>query len=123
MLFRRCTNRRLLVAVSLLMVGTANGRVTKPTSAQAPTVNGQSATLLPDGRWLLLGGVGVEGMVALLDPVSGERMVLPSQPGRPRAWHSATLLADGAVLIAGGLDADGEAVTTVERFELGTQFV
>ena len=69
-----------------------------------------TATLLPDGRVLVVGGNGdVEGgggtwslaSAELYDPASGTwRVTAPLSV--PRLGHSATLLADGRVLVVGG---------------------
>ena len=85
---------------------------------------GQSATLLPDGRWLLLGGEGPTGPVlsaALRNERTGMTTVLSAQLGQARAWHTATLLPDGTVLILGGVDATGRVLESVERFDPNTE--
>ena len=73
---------------------------------------GHTATLLPDGRVLILGGQGVVDVVGnrgyrdfpgaeLWDPVTGTFSAAPSLV-ETRADHSAILLADGRVLVLGG---------------------
>ena len=73
---------------------------------------GQSATRLPDGSWLLLGGRGdrasVTGQAWVADSSGDRRQVLTSGLSVPRAGHTATVLADGAVLIVGGVDRRGQ---------------
>ncbi len=89
-----------------------------------PLAAGQSATLLPDGRWLLLGGqddVGISGKAILSNLDGSELTVLDLGLLHARAWHSATLLPSGQVLILGGLDADGLIVERAERFDPKTQ--
>ncbi|MBZ5642941.1 MAG: choice-of-anchor D domain-containing protein [Acidobacteriia bacterium] len=71
-----------------------------------------TATLLPNGKVLVVGGVnnpmaGPNAFVLvptaeLYDPVSGT-FSLTGSPSVPRGEHTATLLANGKVLIAGGL--------------------
>jgi len=68
--------------------------------------DGQTATLLLDGRVLVAGGASRAGMTALAtaelyDPVSGTWTATGDMvaPGR---GHTATLLADGRVLVVGG---------------------
>ncbi|HEV2006279.1 MAG TPA: kelch repeat-containing protein [Candidatus Limnocylindrales bacterium] len=75
-----------------------------------------TATLLPDGRVLLVGGIGpdkplgggvtagdVLGTVELYDPLL--RIWRPGHSmSTPRLGHIAILLLDGRVLVAGGMD-------------------
>lgn len=85
---------------------------------------GQTATLLPDGCWLLIGGDGSDGPVAtaaIWDPHTGATTPMSSELQHPRAWHTATPLPDGTMLILGGADADGQVVDTSERFDPATQ--
>jgi len=64
-----------------------------------------SATLLADGRVLLLGGVGPSGNAIasgeIFDPATGASTATQPMAG-PRVLHSATLLDDGRVLVVGG---------------------
>ncbi len=79
---------------------------------------GQSMTLLPDGRWLLLGGEGPTGPQArasLWDP-HNETMTLLESLLRARTGHSATALPDGNVLIFGGIGSDEQIVEDAEIF-------
>src|SRR2546425_8379929 len=65
---------------------------------------GHTATLLTDGRVVLVGGENTNGPVGVaevFDPVSATFSPAGSSV-IPRADHSATLLADGRVLVAGG---------------------
>ena len=87
----------------------------------APILDGQSATLLPDGTWLLLGGQGKGGAVAsasIANVRSGTAKSLSYGLAFARAWHTATLLPDGTVLIAGGTGADGSFVSQPEILDL-----
>src|SRR5688500_13274111 len=84
--------------------------VQTPAPASAP--EGQTTTLLADGRLLALGGVGPEGTLsnaAINDPLTGDRVPLPNMR-EARAWHSATVLPDGRVFIFGGTGAGGRAL-------------
>ena len=82
---------------------------------------GHTATLLGDGRVLLVGGGddGNEGgslaSVELYDPAT-RTFVATTSLGHGRRRHAATLLPSGEVLITGGVDASGAAVAEVERF-------
>src|SRR2546425_830579 len=65
---------------------------------------GHTATLLADGRILIVGGETASGPVSqaeIFDPASGGFSVVGSSVVA-RADHTATLLGDGRVLIAGG---------------------
>ncbi len=65
---------------------------------------GHTATLLPDGRVLVVGGLGVASMVTtaeLYDPTAGTWTAIEGIPAPP-SYHTATLLPDGKVLVAGG---------------------
>ncbi|MHB8419874.1 MAG: DUF6531 domain-containing protein, partial [Myxococcales bacterium] len=88
--------------------------------AAPPTAAGQTATLLPDGRWLLAGG-GRDGEAStFLALVSAQGTPTGTQPGPlafARSRHAATLLAEGRVLISGGVGTDGRVVETAELFD------
>src|SRR5262249_8245722 len=65
-----------------------------------------TATLLADGRVLIAGGLGEEGLdlksAELFDP-AGQAWTFVSPMSDPRGGHTATLLKDGHVLVAGGV--------------------
>jgi RHS repeat-associated protein len=80
---------------------------------------GQTATLLPDGRTLLVGGDGPHGVVstvAIKDPQTGSTTELKNGLIHARAWHTATLLPDGTVLVFGGQDDTKGLVSPGELF-------
>ncbi len=88
------------------------------------TIKGQSATLLSDGRWLLLGGAGANGSLAtafIKEAGSADAMPLASTLRAARAYHTATLLPDGRVLIFGGVAANARVVGDVELFDPQSQ--
>src|SRR4051794_22487349 len=90
--------------------------------AGAPAPEGQSATQLPDGRWLLIGGQGPNGMLAtgaIVDPATGSTTPLNGVLAVARAGHTATVLPDGSVLIAGGRNG-ADMVPTAELFDPAT---
>lgn len=87
--------------------------------AAAPLATARSfhtATLLPDGRVLVVGGhtwvfwqlnAAVLDTVELYDPAA-DAWTSGGTLSTPRSGHSATLLADGRVLVAGGSGATAE---------------
>ena len=86
---------------------------------------GHSATVLADGRVLLVGGRDGAGAatdaVEIYDPATdGVSTVAPMSA--PRSQHSATLLADGRVWVVGGVSIDDPAdpVTTLLSAERTT---
>jgi RHS repeat-associated protein len=89
-------------------------------SPHPATSAGQSATLLPDGRWLLVGGLTHPGQLQVLDLTSTQVTGLPVQLSQPRSDHAAILMPDGTVLILGGRGADGAVVGNVEQFDPST---
>jgi N-acetylneuraminic acid mutarotase len=64
---------------------------------------GQTATLLPSGKVLVVGGISnqYESSADLYDPVRNTWSAAASM-AMGRAFHTATLLTDGKVLVAGG---------------------
>ena len=94
-----------------------------PTLEAGTLHRGQSATLLPDGRWLLVGGEtrdGVSAAVEIFDANTRARMTSSLTLQQARAWHSATLLPSGRVLVFGGIGVDGGLVSTAELFDPST---
>jgi len=81
---------------------------------------GQSITLLPDGRFLLIGGDGPHGPLAtaaIVNSPSGAITTLPAGIHQARAWHTATLLPNGTVLVFGGIGAGAQFAETMEIFD------
>jgi hypothetical protein len=77
-----------------------------------------TATLLADGRVLIVGGQTAAGELAsveVYDPVARTFAAVGSL-STPRVRHAATRLADGKVLITGGRNASG-ALNTAEIFD------
>jgi hypothetical protein len=68
--------------------------------------SGHTATALPSGRVLVLGGEPAPRVVELYNPLTNTWSLIGSL-AQGRSRHTATLLAGGQVLIAGGLGDDG----------------
>jgi RHS repeat-associated protein len=79
---------------------------------------GHSATVLSDGTFAVIGGVGADGKlvgaVEIIDPTSGETQVLDNTGITPRSQQTATLLASGEVLVTGGLNSQGLALSSAQ---------
>ncbi|MES1244717.1 MAG: RHS repeat-associated core domain-containing protein [Acidobacteriota bacterium] len=89
-------SQSLLVVLSVVLA-VAPG-MSRPQTGGDPGATGESATLLPNGRWLQLGG-GSQGL-----PIA-------------RTWHTATLLPNGKVLVLGGLDSQGRVIAKPELLD------
>ena len=78
---------------------------------------GQTATLLPDGKVLVVGGASAGA--DLFDPATGKFSATASMSvARPGA--TATLLADGKVLVAGGCCHASSNLSSAELYDPGT---
>ena len=103
------------------------GRVIRAASMHERRAD-HTATLLPDGRVLIAGGMVENGVflnsAELFDPAKGMFAATASMQSR-RVGHSATLLPNGKVLIAGGLagrvfEGGPGVVATTEVFDPAT---
>ncbi len=92
-------------AVNFTIIAELAGQFT-PTGNMTTARGGHTATLLPNGKVLIAGGVGDSlqqplASAELYDPSTG--MFTPTgSMTTVRTWHTATLLPNGKVLIAGG---------------------
>jgi len=87
--------------------------VFQPTGSMVTPRAGHTATLLPNGKVLIVGGgtfqLGLSPAAAatsaeLYDPATGTFTATGSMSGARFARHTATLLSDGRVLVSGGED-------------------
>jgi Galactose oxidase, central domain len=86
---------------------------------------GASATTLGNGKVLIAGGAGSNGMptdtAELYDPTAGTTSATANNMSSPRAFHTATLLGDGTVLLAGGgIDNIGDLTATADIYDPST---
>src|SRR5215213_2229425 len=85
-----------------------------------------TATMLPDGRVFIFGGVGPNQRTlksaALVDPATGEIEELRAQAGlTARSNHTATLLTDGRVLIVGGVSDNRRLISAAQLWDPRTK--
>jgi WD40 repeat protein len=93
-----------------------------PTGEMNEARSGHTATLLPNGLVLIVGGWGVNSLLAtaeLYDPQLGQ-FRLAASLSAPRAGMTATLLQDGQVLIAGGDSDNRTSQLVAELYNPGT---
>jgi len=79
---------------------TLSTRTFAPTGSMTAHRYGHTATLLSNGKVLIVGGASTQA-AEIYDPATGIFTVTGST-AFPRSFHTATLLNDGTVLIAGG---------------------
>ena len=95
-----------------------------PAGSLVQSRHSHSATLLDDGRVLVVGGWSESGGALasseLWDPDTGS-FSLAAPPASARAGHTATLLADGRVLIVGGGTEQRSAVDSAELWDPATE--
>lgn len=93
-----------------------------PAGSMAEARVEHSATPLPDGRVLVVGGRADAGALAsaeIWDPATGSFEATGSL-AEARFDHSATLLPDGRVLVVGGFDGGEDALASVEAWDPST---
>ena len=113
-----------LPAAPALAASSASGTWTVTGSMHAAR-QGQTATLLSDGKVLVAGGLGNAttfsplSSVELYNPATGQWTTTGSMT-TGRWLQSATLLNNGTVLVAGGDNASGSPVTSAELYNPAT---
>ncbi len=115
----------LVLGASLLAPTDARApRTIRAVSAMSQARASHTATTLPDGSVLVVGGFTNENAppsgAELFDPKS-ERFSTTGQPAIGRHSHSATLLRDGRVLIAGGMGEGGRYHDSAELYDPRTR--
>ena len=76
-----------------------------------------TATMLTNGKVLIIGGDGATGLAELYDP---DTNTFSSFEGVARTGHTSTLLANGKVLIAGGYDASWSVTASAVLYDPDT---
>jgi N-acetylneuraminic acid mutarotase len=92
-----------------------------PTGSLNTARSYHTATLLQDGKVLVVGGQGPNTLdsAELYDPATGTWSVT-GHMSRPRVDHTATLLRSGRVLVAGGESPDFGGTATAEIYDPAT---
>ncbi|MEO7391754.1 MAG: kelch repeat-containing protein [Ramlibacter sp.] len=94
------------------------------TGSMSTARDGHTATRLPDGKVLIVGGdqsATTQSSAELYDPASGTFSTLGSRLAVTRIHHSAASLADGRVMIFGGESGNFLVRGTVEAYDPATQ--
>ncbi|MBI3758511.1 MAG: hypothetical protein HY269_02000 [Deltaproteobacteria bacterium] len=94
-----------------------------PTGDLVDSRFGATATVLPNGSVLIVGGVASENTYTASAEIYDQNTGAFTRTGSlsiGRAYHTAALLKDGRVLIAGGIGADGQPVSAAEIYDLAS---
>lgn len=112
----------LLVIVSATVnARAANEASPVPVTSGMPATGlpGQSVTLLPDGRWLRVGGSASPQAQSTITLEQGSvEESFPAQLHIARSGHTATVLPDGRVLVFGGTMPDGKVISSPEVIDI-----
>jgi N-acetylneuraminic acid mutarotase len=110
---------QVLLVVGLLGAAHADAASWTTNSPLADPRYDHTATLLPDGKVLVVGGEGIFGPrltnAVLFDPAAGQWTVTGSL-SEPREQHAAVLLRDGTVMVVGGANVDSGILSSAEIY-------
>jgi N-acetylneuraminic acid mutarotase len=96
---------------------------TSSPSMLATARHSHSATLLPNGKVLIVGGINGASPLAsaeLYDPDTGIWSATANALATARGAHTATLLPNGKVLVVGGINPEGSALASAELYDPAT---
>jgi len=87
-----------------------------PSGSMSAARDRPTASVLPDGRVIVIGGQGANGQsvttAEIWDPSTGQFSIAASPtPLSPRMAHTATTLVGGAIVVVGGWDSSAKATT------------
>jgi hypothetical protein len=109
------------------IVNPRTGTITRLDGQMITPRTQHTATLMPDGTVLIVGGRGSVGQLAetaeLFDPQTNAFTALGVEGISSRVDHTATLLTDGRVLIAGGRTTGALVVQDIEIWDVHAQRV
>jgi RHS repeat-associated protein len=108
-------------AATAFLLDPKTGSVTQLPNGLQNARSWHTATMLPNGTVLILGGIGakekIEKTAEVFDPSSGTFQSVQTSGIKARSSHTATLLTDGRVLLAGGADESGKTVGALEVWD------
>lgn len=108
----------LLICVAQQLISAQSAGTFTPTGSMTVARTQHTATLLTDGRVLIVGGAFLAS-AEIYDPSTSAFSTTGSMSA-PRWEHTATLLPDGRVLIVGGGNGHGLAAPSVEIYDPAT---
>jgi Bacterial Ig-like domain (group 3)/Galactose oxidase, central domain len=116
---RSCRKQRSVTAILVLLTSLLYAAFCEAqiigTGQLSVARRSHTATLLQDGKILIVGGDDANGLVGhaeIFDPATLTSSNIAANPIALRTDHTATLLPDGRVLIIGGVDSNGLLTST-----------
>lgn len=112
-----------VIGAMLLVAPISRSQLDEPGTPEPAPPPGQTRTLLPDGRVLVMGGMnGIRPRrsAQIIDPGTGEVLEIASALQHPRAWHTATVLPSGQIFVLGGVGLNQQFADQAEIFDYET---